>query len=191
VLARYPVGLLLEAGCPDTSAYQAEVDAAVRNEHVPIRTPRAGDSLTVGDLRVDVLSPDRCWANTESDTNNDALVLRISIGTDVILLATEPEEPAQQVLLDAEVDLEADLLKVPHHGAATSLPEFFQAVGAEVAVVSVGPNDYGHPVPATLDAIAETGADIWRTDRRGTVVVTFTADGSVQVTSADPVVDAR
>ena len=66
------------------------------------------------------------------------------------------------MLLDEGVDLHADVLKVPHHGAATSLPEFFEAVDATVAVVSVGENTYGHPVPATLDAIAETGAQIWR-----------------------------
>ncbi len=75
-----------------------------------------------------MLSPDRCWTDTESDTNNDALVLRVSLGDDVVLFATEPEEPAQEVLLESGVDLTADVLKVPHHGAATSLPEFFPAV---------------------------------------------------------------
>ncbi len=107
---------------------------------------------------MDVLSPQDCWTGTDSDTNNDALVLMLTRGDDSVLFATEPEEPAQQALLDAGVDLQADVLKVPHHGAATSLPAFFQAVQAQVAVVSVGPNDYGHPVPATLDAIAATGA---------------------------------
>jgi competence protein ComEC len=70
--------------------------------------------------------------------------------------------------------LHAELLKVPHHGAATSLPAFFQAVDADVAVICVGqPNDYGHPVPSTLQAIAATGAQIWRTDQHGDIVVTF------------------
>ena len=67
------------------------------------------------------------------------------------------------------------MLKVPHHGAATSIPEFFQAVHATVAVVSVGENTYGHPVPATLEAIAATGAQVWRTDEHGTVTITFQA----------------
>jgi competence protein ComEC len=73
------------------------------------------------------------------------------------------------------------VLKVPHHGAATSVPAFFEAVDAAVAVVSVGENDYGHPVPATLQAIAATGAAIWRTDRNGTITVTFEG-GVPQVT---------
>jgi competence protein ComEC len=48
-----------------------------------------------------------------------------------------------------------------------------------VAVVSVGPNTYGHPVPSTLQAIAATGAQIWRTDQHGDIVVTFESTGPV------------
>ena len=76
------------------------------------------------------------------------------------------------VMLD-EVYAAADVLKVPHHGAATSLPAFFEAVHARVAVVSVGENTYGHPVPATLASIAATGAQVWRTDQRGTITIRF------------------
>jgi competence protein ComEC len=182
VLARYPVGVVLTPGCPDTSVFGAELGRAIEAEGVPIRHPRAGSSFVVGDMHVDVLSPDRCWTGTESDANNDALVIRISLGSDTILIATEPEEPAQEQLLDDGVDLRADVLKVPHHGAATSVPEFFQAVEAEIAVVSVGENDYGHPVPTVLEAIAQTGADVWRTDLHGDITVSFEG-GSVTVES--------
>ena len=46
-----------------------------------------------------------------------------------------------------------------------------------MAVVSVGENDYGHPVPATLEAIEATGAQVWRTDEHGDVIVTFGSQG--------------
>ena len=138
-------------------------------------------SYTVGDLRLDILSPNECWTGTESDTNNDALVVMLSRGDDTVLLATEPEEPAQEWLLDSGTALQADVLKVPHHGAATSIPEFFQAVQAQVAVVSVGENTYGHPVPSTLAALEATGAHVWRTDQHGTITVTF-AGGQPVVT---------
>ena len=62
-----------------------------------------GDTFTVGDLRLDVLSPDRCWADTDSDTNNDSLVILLRHGDDSFLMGGEPEEPAQQVLLDERV----------------------------------------------------------------------------------------
>jgi competence protein ComEC len=173
VLSRIPVGLLLEPGCPTDSADAVALAEAVEAEGVPVRHPRAGDVLIVGDVRFEVLSPDRCWTGTESDPNNDAIVLRASIGEDSILFATEPEEPAQQVMLDAGVDLTADVLKVPHHGGATSIEAFFQAIDPEVAVVSVGPNTYGHPVPEVLAWIGATGAEVFRTDRVGEVTVAF------------------
>jgi competence protein ComEC len=178
VLARVPVGLVLEPGCPDTSPIHTALDAAIADERVPVRYPRAGDSIIVGDLRLDVVSPDRCWMGTNSDMNNDSLVILLSYGERTLLLGGEPEEPAQQVLLDRRAPLRAELLKVPHHGSSTSLPEFFQAVDPELAVICVGqPNDYGHPVPSTLQAIAATGAQIWRTDQRGDIVVTFEGQG--------------
>jgi competence protein ComEC len=182
VLARIPVGLVLEPGCPDTSTLQADLDVAIHQEGLTVQNPRAGAAYTVGDLSMRVLSPQACWTGTDSDPNNDALVLMLERGDDSVLFATEPEEPAQQALLDAGVPLHADVLKVPHHGAATSIPAFFQAVHARVAVVSVGENSYGHPVPSTLAAIAATGAAVYRTDRRGTVTITF-EQGEPQVST--------
>jgi competence protein ComEC len=173
VLSRLPVGLLLQPGCDASSPLQATLDRAIADERVEVRTPRAGDTFVLGKLRLDVLSPDRCWTGTESDANNDAIVLRATYLQSVVLIASEPEEPAQEWLLEEGVDLRAAVLKVPHHGAATSLPGFFDAVGARVAVVSVGENDYGHPTAFTLDALVASGAEVWRTDRQGTITVRF------------------
>jgi competence protein ComEC len=177
VFARFPVGLLLEPGCPDPSPIYANLLLAAHEEDIPVRHPRTGDALTVGDVHLEVLSPSGCFTGTESDANNDALVIMIEHGEDRVLFATEPEEPAQQAMLDAEADLGAEVLKVPHHGAATSLPEFFEAVDAELAVVSVGPNDYGHPVPSVLSDLRGTGARVLRTDLAGDITVSFDPGG--------------
>jgi competence protein ComEC len=185
VLARFQVGVVLQPGCPSTSALQVELDRAIADEGIDVRTPWAGDSFVVGDARLDVLSPHECYRGTESDTNNDALVIRLSLGDDVVLLATEPEEPAQEWLLDRHaegLDLDADVLKVPHHGAATSVDEFFDAVAAPIAIVSVGENTYGHPVSSTLDALQAAGSSVWRTDEHGTITVAF-QEGVPVVTS--------
>jgi competence protein ComEC len=173
VLARFPVGLLLQPGCDAEapSPLQADLDRAIADERIRVRNPRAGETFWLGSLRLDVLSPDRCWTGTESDANNDALVIRATYDAHVVLIATEPEEPAQEAMLDAGVDLRADVLKVPHHGAATSVAEFFHVVAAEVAIVSVGENDYGHPTAFTLDALVAAGSQVWRTDRHGTITI--------------------
>lgn len=174
VLSRIPVGVLLQPGCSDESPAQAELDRAIADEHLRERNPRAGDVFRIGDLRLDVLSPAECWRGTESDANNDSLVILLSRGDDTILLTGDAEVPAQEWLLEERTLPDVDVLKVPHHGGGTSTPELFDAVHAEVAVVSVGVgNDYGHPDPAMIDALYASGARVWRTDLDGALTVTF------------------
>jgi competence protein ComEC len=180
VLARYPTRLVADTGCdpPEahTSAYQ-DLLATMREEGVPQEHPVRGDVLIVGDLRFDVLSPDRCWHGTNSDPNNDSLVLLLTYRGDSVLFANEPEADAQQVMLDDHEPLTAEVLNVPHHGAGTSIFPFFQAVHETIAIVSVGPNTYGHPVPETLDELRATGARVFRTDRSGDVTIRFEEPG--------------
>jgi competence protein ComEC len=150
-----------------------------------VRTPHAGDVITVADLAFRVLSPDRCWDGSHSDPNNDSIVLLLDDGRDSMLFTGDAEREAQQVLLDAGVLGDVDVLKMPHHGGDTSLPELFPAVTPEVVAISVGqPNPYGHPDPTALAEIAPTGADVWRTDEHGTVTITWTPEG-------DPVVSGE
>jgi competence protein ComEC len=177
VLARYPVGVALEPGCPDESAIGDDLQSAFRDEGTLVEHARAGESFAVGDLRIDVLSPDRCYRGTDSDQNNDAIVAMLSWRGSTVLFATEPEEPAQQTMLESGASLQADVLKVPHHGAATSLPAFFDAVDPDLAVVSVGPNPYGHPVPEVLAELRSNGAEVLRTDRAGDITIEFGSGG--------------
>src|SRR5262245_23500716 len=178
VLARFPVGVFLEPGCPDDTALQDDLHQEIDAEGIPVRMPRTGDTVTVGDLTFDVLSPDRCWVDSHSDPNNDSLVLLLRDGPDSMLFTGDAEREAQQVLLDTGRLQEVDVLKMPHHAGDTSLPDFFPAVSPEVVVISVGqPNPYGHPNPTALGEAAVTGADIWRTDEHGTLTITWDAEG--------------
>jgi competence protein ComEC len=174
ILARYPVSLLIEPGCPADSPSYAELLAAVADESVPVRHPRGGQRFQVGDLSVEVLGPDACSGG--ESPNDDSLVLRVSRGPASVLFSGDAEVPAQEDLLADGDPVVADVLKVPHHGGDTSTPELFEAVGARVAVVSTGPNDYGHPHPDVLRELAATGATVLRTDLAGTVTVRFVGD---------------
>jgi len=174
VLARIPVGLVIDPGCPGDSPFYAEFLRAVRASGDPFQHPHPGDVLTVADVRVDVLGPEHCWVGSSSDPNNDSLVLLVTDGGASVMFAGDAEQQAQtEVLRDEAGHLHALVLKVPHHGGATSLDQFFRAVGARMAVVSVGPNRYGHPVPAVLAELAADGMRVYRTDRAGDVTVTF------------------
>ncbi|MFN2589815.1 MAG: ComEC/Rec2 family competence protein, partial [Actinomycetota bacterium] len=180
VLARFPTGLVVEPGCEGDSPYYAEFLRAVRAAHVPVRHSRPPERIRAGDMVLEILGPGRCFVGSESDANNDSIVLRLRGPAASILFPGDAEEPAQTELLrEHAVGLRATVLKVPHHGGNTSLPAFFRSVHAVVGVVSVGENRYGHPVPAVLTTLARSGMCVLRTDRIGDVTLVFGTDGVV------------
>jgi competence protein ComEC len=174
VLVRFPVGLVLDPGCRGSAPAYADFLRAVDDAEVPVSHPRRGAEFTVGDLQLEVLAPSHCFHGTNSDPNNDSLVLRLLADGASVLFSGDAEEPAQsEMLRDEAPHLTAAVLKVPHHGGATTLTQFFQSVHARVAVVSVGPNRYGHPVPEILAELAREGMRVFRTDHDGDVTVEF------------------
>jgi competence protein ComEC len=97
----------------------------------------------------------------------------VEFGRVVVLLASDVEEPGERALLGSGAPLEAAVLKVPHHGSRTSSgPELLAAVRPAVAIVSVGGrNAYGHPDAGVLGRLTAAGADVYRTDRDGAILL--------------------
>jgi competence protein ComEC len=183
VLTRFPVGLVIDPGCPSDAPYYSAFLSAVHSSGLPFRHPTPGTVLQVEDVRLEILGPQACHHGTRSDPNNDSLVLRMTDGPFSVMFTGDVEQPAQKDLLEDHVSvLPAAVLKVPHHGGATSLERFILAVHARVAVVSVGPNRYGHPVQAVLRQLAADGMRVFRTDRAGDITVSFD-EGRVLVSS--------
>ena len=178
VLARHRVGLLLDPGCPADSPSYAAFRRAAAAEGVPVRPVRGGTRYRVGGVSLDILGPDGCGLG-EDGPNDDSLVVRVTSGGRSILFPGDAEGRAQQDLLDDGDPVRADVLKVPHHGGDTSLDAFFHAVDARVAVVSTGPNTYGHPVPGVLAALRGAGMRVMRTDQSGDITLRFTDRGIV------------
>lgn len=139
---------------------------------VPVVRGALDEARTVGPLRWEVLGPTHRYRGTRSDPNNSSLVLRLHTGGITVLLTGDMEPEAQRDLLARGVDLTADVLKVPHHGSNHQEPAFLDAVGAALALTSVGAhNTYGHPSPATLQRLRDDGAAVLRTDVGGDLAV--------------------
>ena len=139
---------------------------------VPVRLVTIGERVRVGPLTWRVLWPRRIIEGEGSTPNNASIVMLVRSAGVRLLLCGDIEPAAQRALLASWVPGPVDVLKVAHHGSAYQAPELLAAVRPRVAVISVGAgNDYGHPAPATLQALRRSGALVRRTDLDGTVAV--------------------
>jgi len=132
---------------------------------------RAGDDFTIDGVHFEVLWPDPEFGT--GSTNDRSVVIRVSYEEITFLFTGDSEAPVHDALLLAG-EVAADVLKVPHHGSATASRAFLDAVDPAVAVISVGPNPYGHPREEVLAALE--GSRLYRTDRDGRVSIR--TDGS-------------
>ncbi|MFO7776785.1 MAG: ComEC/Rec2 family competence protein [Nitriliruptoraceae bacterium] len=175
VLRRVRVGALWVRPLPPEPPASSQLRAAATRRGVPVRAPVQGTRVHLGDLTIEVLHPPpgRPYRFARSERNESSLVLRVlHRGARVLLPGDIGRQAQSHLLADRPQRLAAEVLAVPHHGAGTTEPAFLAAVGAEVALVSVGAdNQHGHPHPDTLAALEALGTRIHRTDLRGTVAV--------------------
>ncbi|MBE0466946.1 MAG: DNA internalization-related competence protein ComEC/Rec2 [Candidatus Desulforudis sp.] len=140
---------------------------------VPVNDVWAGDRIQVdSQVTLRVLSPSYpLLAGTRSDLNNNSLVLRLDYKGRSFLFAGDIEQEAQARLVLQE-DLQVDVLKVPHHGSGAFVPDFFRAARPGIAVIPAGhQNRFGHPHPTTIEILRGLGAEIYRTDLDGAVII--------------------
>jgi len=173
VLAGRSIGMIgVGPGRDPTVAWSAVLKSA-RSRGIPVVQLYPGSRWAAAGLAIQVLAPEREFVGTDSDPNNDSVVLMAERAGVRMLMAGDIELEAQRALLHSGADLDADVLKVPHHGSAKDSPEFLAAVSPVVAMIGVGlGNDYGHPSPALLQRLGAAGvADIERTDTQGDIAV--------------------
>ena len=115
-----------------------------------------------------------------SALNNRSLVTYLQCGAHSLLFTADVEHGALRYLNRSSENRTARVIKVPHHGAKSSLhKEWIENLEAEIAVVSVGQhNRYGHPYPTVVEAYAQEGIPLYRTDRDGAVWITASLDSS-------------
>lgn len=151
----------------DTATYK-DVLKAVKAEGLQVQHPAPGDVLDFNGLLVEIFAPVKKYNNL----NNNSIVLRVSVGERAFLFTGDVETPAEYDILEQDFDLSADVLKVSHHGSASSsVEEFLAYTDGEYAVISVGEgNKYNHPEKEALKRLKNYGMEVFRTDKQGTIV---------------------
>jgi len=135
-----------------------------------------GDKFDMGGAEINVLFPPQDWPTGLAPKNNDSMVLHVSYGETSVLLEGDAEKAVEKRIATLHHP-KADLLKVGHHGSATSTtPEILESVKPSFAVISVGfRTSFGLPKADVLQRLQNSGVHVYRTDLNG--AVTFYLDG--------------
>lgn len=185
VLEKFQVGELWTNGVRRDAAFLRRLEEVIRARSVPVRAASNLDGeVAVGSCRVRVLNPrapsvEGPGAAAGKSLNNQSVVLRLGCGAASFLFTGDVEREAENELIQADGNLDAIVLKVPHHGARGSVYEpFLEAVSPRLAVVSVGRvNSYGHPSPVMVETYGRLGIPFLRTDRHGAITVVGAPSG--------------
>lgn len=149
----------------------------IKDRGMAIKTARAGVSIfEEGGLSAKLLAPQK---KEYENFNNFSAVILLKYQDIAFLLTGDAEDESEKEILSAGHNVQAQVLKIGHHGSTSSTSSnFLQAVSPAFAVISVGAgNDYNHPHPVILDRLAKSGIITLRTDQRGTII--FETDGKV------------
>ncbi|NDD62839.1 MAG: MBL fold metallo-hydrolase [Acidobacteria bacterium] len=154
--------------------------AVMRNASVPLLRPEPGECREIDGVIVGVL------AGGGAD-NNGSLVIRLTFGRRSFLLTGDIEKEAERALVASGGGLRADVLKVAHHGSATSsTPEFLDSTQAELAVISAGRNNpFGHPSALVTERLLARGMTVCETARDGAITISTDGTDLKKSTGAD------
>ena len=174
VVRRLKVQVLVKPPVPED--LRPDIDrrlvAVARGRGVPVVEVVRGGRLDLGDgVTIDVLHPPLTGSGyMVQDLNDLSIVMMVRLRDMQVLLTGDAGPEVLAGLVREGCDLDADILKVPHHGAAGGCPlEFLRSVSPAWAVIPVGPNTFGHPAMGTLEALARAGVNTLRTDLNGAV----------------------
>ncbi len=139
------------------------------------------ETLIIGESRLEFLAPDESFGIdlNKFGGNNHSIVFLLKNNLGKFLFTGDMEAPLENALMNKYCSnssrcsaLKADYLKVGHHGSDSSSGEdFLQLVDPKFAIISVGPNKYGHPSRRVLHKLDRVGAKIWRTDQLNDIIV--------------------
>ena len=187
VLDVLPVRFYMDNGQPHTTATYLSLLRTLRESSVTYLAaePRR---LSLGSVEIEVL-PLPPVGGTDHNDRSVGIVLRFGAFAAFLSGDSEVGELAHFLARNAVPDV--TLLKAPHHGAENGFTRaFLEAARAEVVVISVGVNGYGHPRAEALAAYGATSERVYRTDRHGHVTVLGYQDGRYEVVLGDALVAA-
>ena len=168
VLKRYQVGAFVFNGRRGETAAFGDLEKIIQENKIPVIVLGEKDKIKYQDSRFDVLSPSKNLLSS-AELNDTTLVMRLLSQNAKILFTGDIDSKIENYLAE-KYELDVDVLKIAHHGSKfSSSEEFLRAATPKLTIIEVGKNSYGHPTEQVLNRLALIGAQIFRTDKDGTI----------------------
>lgn len=170
VLRTFDVDMVIKSAAENTTACYTSMMDTIEQKNIPVDIATPGKEYDLGDGAFQVLGPIN---DNSDDLNNCSVVIRYCIGDITYLFTGDAEREEEQDILDAGYDVQADVLKVGHHGSSTSTSyPWLRAVMPTYAVIMCGENnEYGHPHEETISKLNDADVSYYITSQTGTVVM--------------------
>ncbi|MBP1970598.1 beta-lactamase superfamily II metal-dependent hydrolase [Virgibacillus natechei] len=174
VMKSFEVDQILDSGKLYTTKTYAKYLNQIRKQNIPINIAEEGELI-----KLDPMLTIRVLNSFEKDKNNNqsSIALKITYNDIDFVLMSDVEMDQEKEIIDKN-ELQAEILKVAHHGSNTSSSfEFLQEVNPQIAILTYSmDNDFGHPVDRVIKNLEKINATIYSTATFGNVVVTTDGD---------------
>lgn len=171
VFERYDVKAFMSTDYPAHQASYKELLELVSKESSTVIRPWSQD-FEIDGVIFDFIYPTESVANKKFGTaNNASIIFKLSYRDIDFLFTGDAEKPVEQALVTNTAKLEAEVLKLGHHGSDTSSTEaFLNLVKPRYAIASAGKdNSYGHPTLLIVNRLERLGITLFRTDQEGSI----------------------
>lgn len=172
----------------EASANYEKLKNIVNKRGIRVITVKAGNRLNIEKgLYLDILWPSSEEVINENVLNNNSIVCKLVYKEFSMLFTGDIEEIAEKAILRKYEDklsiLQANILKVAHHGSKTSSTiNFLNTVKSKIALIGVGKdNNFGHPSGEVIDRLKGISARIYRTDEKGEINFYITQKEKIKI----------
>lgn len=174
VLGHIPITLALVPLPVVPSPALERVVAEIKAAGVPLRACTARQTLAIGDGSLTIDPTGTSGGASNQDENDCALVVVVTLDGQSVMLPGDAEAEALEPLDLGRIAI----VELPHHGSRDGLDDrLLGEMAPRLAVVSVGPNKFGHPTPEMLALMASHHVPLLRTDRVGDITLTAGSNG--------------
>ena len=169
VIDAFEIGKVIMPKVEHTTKTFLDVLTSIKNKGLKVTAPNVGDIYKLDGAKFTIVAPNN---KTYKDLNNYSVVIKMEYDKTSFLFTGDAEVLSEKEILNNKINIEADVLKVGHHGSDTSSSaEFLDAVKPKYAVIQVGEgNKYGHPTAETLNKLKNRDIKIYRNDLDGNII---------------------